>query len=463
MELSNQIPSRQPLTAPVDPPEGSQDLQSYITRKGRYLPYFSFYSCCMSINVLHISNSDKIGGAQRAAYWLSRGLKSEGMNIIYLVQDKISTENWIHQISSTSSWRKYTSLFLEKIVLLPYIFKKKRAWSNNFISRLPFSKLLKHYNPKIVNLHWVGGGFVSLNSIRSIKIPIVISMYDMWFFTGGCHYSSTCFNYHSLCKKCPHLSSSFAFDLSSINYILKHSLFQNFSSVTFVAPSAWLADEAKKSAILNKSKIAIIPHGTDCSIYKPVKKDQAQFKLKLSQSFKYILFASTGGLLDKRKGFQYLAKAINSLPYAGYSNVKLLILGPDDPKTCNIPINLDYVSLDPVSDDETLSLIYSACTLVATPSDQEAFGMTASESLCCGTPVVAFAHYGPLDVIDHKSTGYLAKPYDHIDLAKGIEFILKKSEISNISKVCREQALKRFSLQSVSKQYSNLYAEILSR
>jgi len=57
------------------------------------------------------------------------------------------------------------------------------------------------------------------------------------------------------------------------------------------------------------------------------------------------------------------------------------------------------------------------------PSLQEAFGQTASETMGCGTPVVAFGRTGLLDIIDHKENGYLAKPFDTTDLANGIEWV----------------------------------------
>jgi glycosyltransferase involved in cell wall biosynthesis len=52
------------------------------------------------------------------------------------------------------------------------------------------------------------------------------------------------------------------------------------------------------------------------------------------------------------------------------------------------------------------------------------FGQTASEAHACGTPVVAFKPGGLADIVAHRQTGDLAKPFDVQDMAAGIEWVL---------------------------------------
>ena len=112
-------------------------------------------------------------------------------------------------------------------------------------------------------------------------------------------------------------------------------------------------------------------------------------------------------------------------------------------------------------DDVSLAILYSAADVSVTPSMQEAFGMTASESMACGTPVVAFGTSGPLDVIDHKLNGYLATPYEVEDLANGIAWVLDKSRAKSLSYAARKKCEDKFDLEIVATQYSRLYEELV--
>ena len=59
--------------------------------------------------------------------------------------------------------------------------------------------------------------------------------------------------------------------------------------------------------------------------------------------------------------------------------------------------------------------------------------------------------------------GYLAKPYDADDLSIGISWMLSDTErLKNISVNAREKCVDKFSLDIVSKQYQDLYFDLLS-
>ena len=94
----------------------------------------------------------------------------------------------------------------------------------------------------------------------------------------------------------------------------------------------------------------------------------------------------------------------------------------------------------------------------------DAFGKTLVESMACSTPVVCFDATGPADIVQHQITGYKAQPFDPLDLATGIEWVLSRdfAQSQTLRSMSRTRAVKLFDSRVVSTHYSTLYNEILS-
>ncbi len=65
--------------------------------------------------------------------------------------------------------------------------------------------------PDIINLHWVCGGYMQVESVPKFNKPLVWALHDMWPFTGGCHYSEECARYTQSCGGCPQLHSNLVY------------------------------------------------------------------------------------------------------------------------------------------------------------------------------------------------------------------------------------------------------------
>jgi glycosyltransferase involved in cell wall biosynthesis len=77
--------------------------------------------------------------------------------------------------------------------------------------------------------------------------------------------------------------------------------------------------------------------------------------------------------------------------------------------------------------------------------------------------VVGFNVGGLRDIVDHKVTGYLATPYDSVDLAVGIEYVLSNSEKFLFGAAAQKRAEIYFDSRGVAQKYINLYESILSK
>ena len=139
------------------------------------------------------------------------------------------------------------------------------------------------------------------------------------------------------------------------------------------------------------------------------------------------------------------------------NDIELMVFGSDEPD--NPPefgVKVHYMGS--FSDDLSISMLYSAADIMVVPSRSESFSNTVLEALSCGTPVAAFRIGGIPDQIDHKRNGYLAKPFDSTDLARGINFILEDdSRWQEMSLAARQKVVEFFNENRIAREYVKVY------
>lgn len=416
------------------------------------------------MQVLLLSHSVQ-GGAGRATYRLHLGLRKIGVDSQVLVQlqyPKVpgvvsQSNNSLHKISSKLKLRRAVDKF-------PLNFYKQRTETPFSPQWIPDSlpRNINELRPDIINLHWTGHGFLKIESVTKFKTPIVVTLHDMWAFTGGCHYTGSCDLYTKQCGNCPQLNSNCEADLSRWIWKRKSKAWKP-SELTFIAPSSWLAECARNSSLLQGAHIEVVPNGLDIQAYKPLDKEFSRHAFNLPHDRKLILFGAMLGTSDHRKGFSLLRKALKTLekysPPKG--KIELVIFGNSDMER-DSPEGYITHHLGYFSDTAALSLLYSACDVMVVPSTEEAFGQAASEAMSCGTPVIAFNTTGLKDIIDHEKTGYLAEPFDPSDLAHGILWVLEdKTRYFEMGKLARLKAENQFSDTHQARRYQEIFQKVL--
>jgi glycosyltransferase involved in cell wall biosynthesis len=413
------------------------------------------------MKVLHVNTYDVGGGAARAACRLHKGLQNIGLNSHMLVQEKHSDDKTIF----APELRLFQGIARAKLTFeaLPLKLYPQRKNTGFNVQWLPDRVVprVARMNPDIINLHWLMAAFMQIETLAKLKRPLVWTLHDMWGFTGGCHVAGECDRYKKSCGACPILGSNKEKDLSRWVWERKAKAWKNLD-LTLIAPSLWLADCAKSSPLFKNLRVEVIPHGLDTQKFRPLNKNSVREILNLPQDKKLILFGAMSATSDKNKGFHLLQPALQELSKSGYKdNYEVVIFGanePDNPPDLGFKVH--YVGR--LSDDTSLVTLYSAADVMVVPSLQESFGQTASESLACGTPVVAFNATGLRDIIDHQVNGYLAKPYEIEDLAKGISWVIQNAERhEKLSFYAREKVEKEFTLELQARRYSRLYQEVV--
>ncbi len=417
------------------------------------------------MKVLLLNTTDILGGAARGAYRLHIGLKQINIGSEMLVQYKLGDDDAVIR-PSHGTMGEFWSKVQPHIDKLPLRLYRKRMQAETWsLQWLPGSNLIKEIDrikPDVIHLNWIGG-FVPISAIGKLRYPIVWTLSDMWSFTGGCHYDQDCSRYCRSCGICPQLGSHRNSDLSRWIWKAKRRAYRR-ADMTVVAVSNWLADCAKSSSLFSDKRVEMIPYGLDTNIFKPHAKSTARELLGLPQKRKLVLFGADGGTKMPRKGFQYLRTALENLVASGWADkVDLAIFGESKP-TCPPDWGFNVHYLGRLNDDVTVALAYSAADVMIVPSIQEAFGQTISEAMACGTPVVGFAATGPLDIIEHKRSGYLAQPFEADDLADGIAWVLEDQDRwQKLSSQACQKVEREYSLELQAQRYEKLYHEIAGR
>jgi len=409
------------------------------------------------IKPLLISSSDINGGAARAAYRLHRGLQSINVSSQMLVQNKESDDYTV--IAPASKLSKGIGKLKPTLDALPLQLYPQRDRSVYSVQYLPDQLAAKvaQINPDVINLHWINFGYLQIETLAKFKKPIIWTLHDMWAFTGGCHYNGDCMNYVNSCGACPQLHSNTEKDLSRWVWRRKSKAWQDLN-LTIVTPSHWLADCARKSSLFQNLRVEVIANGLDAQVYKPIDQAIARNLLNLSLDKKLVLFGAMNSTRNKRKGFHLLEPALQKLSEdEKLENVELVILGASRPSEVpNLGFPIHY--LGRLNDDIALALLYSAADVFLAPSVQDNLPNTVMESLACGTPCVAFDIGGMSDMIQHQQNGYLAKPFDVNDLAKGITWVLEDEErLKKLGSNSRDKVEQKFTLEIQANNYLSVY------
>ena len=136
------------------------------------------------------------------------------------------------------------------------------------------------YDPDVLWLHNLHGYYLNLpllfEWIRSRpQMKVILTLHDCWLFTGHCsHFTAAkCKQWETGCKKCP-ISYPYRKDYPKTffkpkcarNFARKEELFAALPNLQIVTPSAWLAEEARKS-FLSSYPITTIPNRINSTIF----------------------------------------------------------------------------------------------------------------------------------------------------------------------------------------------------
>jgi len=103
--------------------------------------------------------------------------------------------------------------------------------------------------PDIIHIHNLHGYYINIfilfNYLKTINIPIIMTLHDCWTFTGHCaHFDFIgCEKWKTHCMNCPQIHAypaSLFIDRSYRNFDEKRKLFNSIEKIVIVPVSDWL-------------------------------------------------------------------------------------------------------------------------------------------------------------------------------------------------------------------------------
>lgn len=412
------------------------------------------------LKVTVLNTYDQTGGAAIACWRLCKAFSRHGYDVHLLVLEQSSEAPFVCEVNeSGKSFKKY----LRK---LQYAWEKRRVFKPGYVfSHQPWIRnhadqhaLVQEAD--IIHLHWINQGLMGpkgLLQLFSLGKPVVWHMHDYWAFTGGCHYPGKCRNFEKSCGHCPALREPGPEDISHWGWLYKQEAFR-WNPPTLVGPSAWLAREAKASALGQMAEVIHIPNPIDPDIFREGDPLEAKQQLKLPPEKKMLLFAAMN-THDTRKGFSELKQALHMLADEG-EDMELLVAGRASAEMlANFPFKTHH--LGPLK-EVNMRIAYLAADLFVIPSLEENLPNTVLESLTCGTPVAGFRTGGIPEMVEEGFNGFLADTGDIAGLANAIKMALRYPDPAKFRKQALEKIKSGYLPDQVCSKYQTLFEKLVA-
>lgn len=403
------------------------------------------------MKVLHISTFDH-GGAGIAAIRLHKALLHEGVDSGFLTM--YGTRNDVPAYykepigAAPLAYRALNRLGLPVTPNQRYWKKINKLGGQYELVTLPFHDHDMSNHPKVreadvINLHFISF-FIDIPSFfLKVNKPIVWTMHDMYPFLG-------CFHYMQDQKKNIRVFGEVEKELMEA----KRKAYHSRDKLVMVSPSRSLMALSAASPIMQGITHRHIHNCVDTMIFKPGDKAELRRKFKLPADGLIFLFVSEN-LDNLRKGFDLLVNALSDMEEVNYT---LISVGKPSEHFSDFT---HYRSMGPVHDEHMMAELYALADAFILPSREDNLPNTMVESLCCGTPVIAFRTGGMADEIKPGINGLLAENIDPASLNSVIREFLAQPDIFDRQEISK-QAHTNFSMQGQAGKYIDLYKEVMT-
>jgi glycosyltransferase involved in cell wall biosynthesis len=361
------------------------------------------------MRVLHL-NTHSSGGSHEYAVLLSTALAEQGIESHVLSRDS--------QLQPGKS-------FLDRVIRKAYISFSTEPWhGTRRLFSPPRPEELQGFD--LVHLHTVADWFDVPSWLETLPsgIGVVVTLHDMWHFTGGCFLYRGCDRFTETCAPCPILKMPLNRVLAKDEQRRKLQAYRS-RRVQFVANSQWLADLADLSAIVRAcGGSRVIPPGIDTDVFRTQEKAQCRAELGIPTDA-FVIAAGAASLTDINKNIPWLLEQL-----AGLSELEDVLVVLAGEGTLEIPIGLDVRLTGGVGDRIKRAMFFNAADVFVSASLMETYGLTLIEAMSCGIPVVAFRTGGVPEAVPDEG-GILCELLNASAFKTAIQKLRHSAELRN--------------------------------
>ena len=417
------------------------------------------------MRVVIINKSDDTGGAAMVSRRLLDALREAGVDARMIVCERLTDSPYI--ATAAPDWKIKKSFIAERLKILATL---RGDRTNLFKIDTAADGLPLHRHPwvlqaDVICLNWVNQGMLSLKGIRRLAAlgkPIVWTMHDVWNMTGLCHHTGACDRFTETCGVCPLLTPhSTPDDLSHRVWERKKALYDDIS-IHFVAVSNWLRRRAMTSTLMRHAEISVIPNAF------PIPKEVTDAERGPRNPGEVTLIFGAARLDDPIKGLPTLIETTRLLAAEkGGVAYRLITYGRLKDSTALDGIAIPHTHLGLLSGERAIREAYLKADIVLSTSHYETLPGTIVEGQAYGCIPVTLDRGGQSDIIDHLSTGYLAR-YDadtHLaamNMADGIRWAATRLN-ADTRRAMRHSVITRFEAANIAARYIVLFDKLLSQ
>jgi glycosyltransferase involved in cell wall biosynthesis len=347
------------------------------------------------MKILHLASSFT-NGAGTASLRINRAQTEIGLNSriwttgrrkgSLLTTESVFPKNKIETLTSKSM------TFLQKELIQ----KSSNLLTPISVETIDIKKIIE-LEPTIINVHSMYNlvNFSTLRELLRLNIPLVITLHDERFYTGGCHNSFGCEQFLDGCNSCPH-ATRIGRILIRKEFNLETNLLKGYlDRLLIVAPSDWILKRIKDSAKFQDVNCIQIPNPIpDLSTQKKLKKDE--LNEQPSKDFKVGFCAAN--INSNFKGLQHLVDALSELQ--GESDIKfsLEVIGAGKLDFENLNFRVSQSETD---NEQSLFQKLSDLDLLVVPSTGDNAPSVVSEAQFVGTKVIGSRVGGIPEMLDY--------------------------------------------------------------
>jgi glycosyltransferase involved in cell wall biosynthesis len=389
------------------------------------------------MRVLHL-NVHASGGSYEYAAVLSTALAEQG------IESRVLCKN--------SQRAEQGRVLLDRVIRRAYVSFSTEPWhGTRRLLSPPVAEDLEGVD--VVHLHTVSDWFDVPSWLETLprKIGVVISLHDMWHFTGGCFLYRGCNLYTEACTPCPILKSPFNWVLARDEHRRKLRAYRNCRA-QFVANSFWLAELASRSPIAKAcGGVEVIPPGIDTTVFKPQDKDLCRKYFDLPEDA-FVIATGGASLTDANKNVPWLLEQLSGLP--DLQGIIILAIGEGGTP---VPDRLNVRFTGGIRERHDLARLLAAADVFVSASLMETYGLTLVETMACATPVIAFRVGGISEAAPDGQGAVLCESGNGAAL---IEAIIKLRDSPQLRESLGEAGRETVRVRNAASSFANAFAQV---